>query len=264
MKKYLLLLVAMVASLSAWAQNTVTTVTSSEQITKTSTVYVGEVVVDGQTAIKYLYSGDITIKDYVLVFLRDGLNGMADGDYAAMLNEHEFDYSIEPTQNGFALCNNPDLEASMDENWINAQYVGTLLYPDKTVKTVVNSNLYDLDEGFKAVLDAQEQDAIDNIDNPVAAEKRIMSHIDSHTTTNVYYTIEDGQVVRHVDATVIFDCEATTVVYTKAELESTPTGVVDINAAQPKTGARYNLMGQPVGKDYKGIVIEDGKKILVK
>ncbi|MBQ2235464.1 MAG: hypothetical protein II428_01950, partial [Muribaculaceae bacterium] len=80
MKKYLLLLVAMVASLSAWAQNTVTTVTSSEQITKTSTVYVGEVVVDGQTAIKYLYSGDITIKDYVLVFLRDGLNGMADGD----------------------------------------------------------------------------------------------------------------------------------------------------------------------------------------
>ncbi|MBQ4006278.1 MAG: hypothetical protein II609_05905, partial [Muribaculaceae bacterium] len=354
MKKYLLLLVAMVASLSAWAQNTVTTVTSSEQITKTSTVYVGEVVVDGQTAIKYLYSGDITIKDYVLVFLRDGLNGMADGDYAAMLNEHEFDYSIEPTQNGFALCNNSDLEASMDENWINAQYVGTLLYPDKTVKTVVNSNLYDLDEGFKAVLDAQEQDAIDNIDNPVAAEKRIMSHIDSHTTTNVYYTIEDGQVVRHVDDTVIFDCEATTVIYTKVELETaattfaitvpesfehgkvtcdkteaaegetvtltvtpdsgyelenlivtivesepsgapmlrlhggsieltpgengtytfdmpaapvtvnatfketTVTGVTDINAAQPKTGARYNLMGQPVGKDYKGIVIEDG------
>ena len=264
MRKYLLLLVAIVASLSAWAQNTVTTVTSSEQITKTSTVYLGEVVVDGQSVIKYLYSGDITVKDYVLVYLRDGLNGMADSDYATMLNGHEFDYSIEPTQNGFALCNNPDLEASMDANWSSAKNVGTLYYPSLMVKSEVNGNLYDLDEGFKAVLDAQEQDAIDNIDNPVAAEKRIMSHIDSHTTTNVYYTIEDGQVVRHSDITVIFDCEATTVIYTKVELESTSTGVEDINAAQPKNGQRYNLMGQPVGKDYKGIVIQDGKKVIVR
>ena len=42
------------------------------------------------------------------------------------------------------------------------------------------------------------------------------------------------------------------------------TGVEDINAAQPKSGQRYNLMGQPVGKDYKGVVFEDGKKIVVR
>ena len=46
--------------------------------------------------------------------------------------------------------------------------------------------------------------------------------------------------------------------------ESTPTGIEEINAANSKTGQRYNLMGQPVGKGYKGIVIENGKKILVK
>jgi hypothetical protein len=46
--------------------------------------------------------------------------------------------------------------------------------------------------------------------------------------------------------------------------ESTVTGVVDINAADRKSGQRYNLMGQPVGNDYKGIVIEDGRKIIVR
>ena len=46
--------------------------------------------------------------------------------------------------------------------------------------------------------------------------------------------------------------------------ETTITGVEDINAAQPKSGQRFNVMGQPVGKDYKGIVIEDGKKLIVR
>ena len=46
--------------------------------------------------------------------------------------------------------------------------------------------------------------------------------------------------------------------------EDLPTGIVDLDAAQPKTVQRYNLMGQPVGNDYKGIVIEDGQKIVVR
>ena len=41
-------------------------------------------------------------------------------------------------------------------------------------------------------------------------------------------------------------------------------GVEDINAAQPRSGQRYNLMGQPVGKDYKGVVVEDGQKRVIK
>ena len=42
------------------------------------------------------------------------------------------------------------------------------------------------------------------------------------------------------------------------------TGLDEIDAAQPKSGIRYNLMGQPVGKDYKGIVIENGQKFIVR
>ena len=42
------------------------------------------------------------------------------------------------------------------------------------------------------------------------------------------------------------------------------TGLNDIDAAQPRSGQRYNMLGQPVGKDYRGIVIEDGQKIIMR
>ena len=206
--------------LTAWAQNTVSTITTTENITKTSTVYVGEVVVDGETKIKYLYSDDMSLLYNSILYLLDGINGMADGDYATLLEGHEFDYTIQPVPNGFAICSNPDLVAAMDGNWSSAQYVGTLYYPDKTVISEINSNLYDIDQGFRAALDAQAQERIETIDTPANVEKCFVFHIDSKTTTDVYYTIEDGQVVRHLDATVSYDCEATTVIYTKVELAS--------------------------------------------
>ena len=43
-----------------------------------------------------------------------------------------------------------------------------------------------------------------------------------------------------------------------------PTAIEEINVNESKSGKRYNLMGQPVGRDYKGVVIENGKKIIVK
>ena len=217
--------------LTAWAQNSVSTITTTENITKTSTVYVGEVVVDGQTTIKYLYSGDVTINNIVMQNLLVGLNGMADTDFAALLEGHEFEYTIEPVPNGFAICSNPDLVAAMDENWNSAQYVGTLYFPTKSVTSEINSNLYDMDEGFKAAIDAQTEERKANIDMPFDAEKCMVSHIDSRTITDVYYTIEDGIVVRHSDITVIYDSEATTVIYTKVELASGSTSSVlgDVN-----------------------------------
>ena len=42
------------------------------------------------------------------------------------------------------------------------------------------------------------------------------------------------------------------------------TGVKEIATAPAKTDAIYNLAGQKVDANYKGIVIKNGKKILVK
>ena len=202
----------------------INTVTSSETITKTSTVYVGEVVVDGESKIKYLYSGDISIYSYVIQNILDGLNGMADSDYAALLVSYWSD-AYNPPQH-FAFCSDSELTAAMDENWSSARYVGTLYFPDKSVTAEINSNLYDIDDGFRAALDAQTQESIEYIDTPAIVEKCIVSHIGSHAYENVYYTVENGQAIKHVDTFITYDCEATTVIYTKVELASGSTSSV--------------------------------------
>ena len=212
--------------LSAKAE-TINTVISSENITKTSTVYAGEVVVDGVTKIKYLYSGDISLISMVRQKLLAGLNSMSDGDYAAMLDEHFYDNYYQSQQNhGFAICSDSELVAAMDENWSSAQYVGTLYYPGKSVTSEINSNLYDIDEGFKAVLDSLTTDRMETIDTPADVEKCIVSHLDANANSNVYYTVEDGQIVKHVDTYVEYSAEATTVIYTKVELASGSTSTV--------------------------------------
>ena len=211
--------------LSAWAANVINTVTSSENITKTSTVYVGEVVVDGTSVIKYLYSGDMTTGSVVRQNLLAALRGMADGDYADLLEEHEFDYGSQTT--GFAICSNPDLVATMDGNWSNAQYVGAQYFSGKSVTSEINSNLYDIDDGFKAAVDALTEERIADIDTPIEAEKCIVSHLGTNSNSSVYYTVEDGEIIKHVDTHVVFLSEAITVIYTKVELG---------NASNPNLG----------------------------
>ncbi len=49
---------------------------------------------------------------------------------------------------------------------------------------------------------------------------------------------------------------------TKVTYTPSPTGVQAVKAAAQKTGVTYNLAGQQVGADYKGIVVKDGKKVM--
>jgi len=211
-----LLFAALLAHLSTWGQNSVSTITTSENITKESTVYAGEVVVDGVTMTKYLFSDNMSRKEDVITNLLSGLQGMTDGSYATLLDGTEAD--VEAT--GLALCSDPELIAAMDKNWSSAQYVGTLYYAGKTVLSETNSNLYDIDEGFKAALDVQTAARAENIENLADVKKCIVTHLDSRTVTDVWYNIIDGSTVRHSDINVIYDSEATTVIYTRVELET--------------------------------------------
>ncbi len=212
----MLLLASLSLHVSAWSQNSVSTITTSENITKKSTVYAGEVVVDGVTMTKYLFSDNMSRKEDVITNLLSGLQGMTDGSYATLLDGTEAD--AEAT--GLALCSDPELIAAMDKNWSSAQYVGTLYYAGKTVLSETNSNLYDIDEGFKAALDVQTAARAENIENLADVKKCIVTHLDSRTVTDVWYNIVDGQVVRHSDINVIYDSEAVSVIYTKVELET--------------------------------------------
>ena len=75
------------------------------------------------------------------------------------------------------------------------------------------------------------------------------------------FKASNGNLVDNGDGTWTLTMTAEDVTIT---VDDTATGVTGLNAAKPRSGLRYNLMGQPVGKDYKGIVIEDGRKIIVR
>lgn len=211
-----LLFAVLLAHLLSWAQSSVSTITTTENITKTTTVYAGEVVVDGVTMIKYLYSDDMSRKEEVINNLLNGLQGMTDDSYATLLDGLEADAEAS----GLALCSDAELVAAMDENWSSAKVVGMQYFSDKTVASETNSNLYDIDEGFKAALDAQAAARAENIETLADVEKCIVTHLDSRTVTDVWYNIVDGNRIRHSDITVIYDSESATVIFTKVELES--------------------------------------------
>lgn len=76
--------------------------------------------------------------------------------------------------------------------------------------------------------------------------------------------------VKEVVFTIYRDADATAdqqVRYAKATVytsEALPTGITNITAEKAQNGVRYNLAGQRVSKDFKGVVIENGKKMIVK
>lgn len=66
------------------------------------------------------------------------------------------------------------------------------------------------------------------------------------------------------NGTYTFAMPAAPVTVSASFKESNPTGVENLNIDNSKSSQRYNMMGQPVGKDYKGVVIENGKRIIVR
>ena len=73
----------------------------------------------------------------------------------------------------------------------------------------------------------------------------------------------DIELTSGENGTYTFDMPAAPVAVSATFKKKVPTAIDKINA-DDRSGQRYNLMGQPVGKDYRGIVIEDGKKRVIK
>ena len=79
--------------------------------------------------------------------------------------------------------------------------------------------------------------------------------------TVIVYQASDGELVDNNDGTWTLTMPEGDV---EISIKSETTDITTIYSDATKTGRRYNLMGQPVGNDYKGIVIEDGRKLIVK
>ncbi len=81
--------------------------------------------------------------------------------------------------------------------------------------------------------------------------------LDKQTYTNtegtdaVTFTLKEGKGIQ---------CRINSIVVT---VDASATGISSVESKQ-QPSVRYNLAGQKVGKDYKGLVIENGKKVMVK
>ena len=96
-------------------------------------------------------------------------------------------------------------------------------------------------------------------DSGYELETLTVTTVDSKTS-RASVTITEGDE----PGTCSFEMPAAAVNVIATFKETTPTGVADFNVDFLKNGQRYNLIGQPVDKNYKGIVVEDGKKLIIR
>ena len=82
--------------------------------------------------------------------------------------------------------------------------------------------------------------------------------VDNGTIDQQTYTNDEG--TNAVTFTVSGQCRINSVVVT---VDDPTAGISSVEKSQ-KPSVRYNLAGQKVGADDKGVVIENGKKIVVK
>ena len=93
---------------------------------------------------------------------------------------------------------------------------------------------------------------VTTVDSPSGAPMQVRRRANVDVTPGVEpntFTFEMPDVPVTINATFV---------------DSTVTALEDIDAARTRNGQRYNLLGQPVSDEYKGIVIENGKKRVIK
>ena len=200
------------------AQHTVVNVVEqTASVTRTSTLYVGEVLLDGQQSFYYLYSEDMTNSDYIFGAVRNCLSDFKDGIYSALVPI--IDGTTEEI--GISLCSNSDYESMMNSDWKQAEKAGLACLPNMKVTSSSSDNLYETDADFaeKCPGDFKDITLLDDVGESMAVSG-IIAQLSAVNTDRVTYTVENGVLVKHIERHINFTCEMTTVIYTKVELAS--------------------------------------------
>ena len=234
-------------------QNSVSTIRTSENVTHNSSVYANTATNSysscctqtGHWIIDYIYSSDLTCTQTVLDNLRNALNNPYKDLVPSVANE--------ATATGLQVLNVSHVgtvagsvtatASSMNDNWKSSAYVAKNVIPGRgnVSQTSANAGIY------QDALDQQADERDNAVDDTVeTTSSQFISHLDSRTVTDVYNTIEDGQVVRHSDINVIYDSEKTTIYSTTSSkwvsplvLDITGNGVLQASNGQ-------NMPGHPV------------------
>ena len=217
-----LCLLAALFVLPASADNVeVNVVSRAGTIVSETTVYAGEIRMDGESVIRYLWSDEITRNETVLAALKDALCGMDNNVFGELVPAVVGEDGV-----GIAACSNAEYAAAMDESWKNAFNVAGLYYPELTVSNTINVDLFGYDEGYTAYCSnvfADTEDADIELFDAEGETYSIHGPLGKLTTSltdSVTYTVIDGQLVKLIDREIDYTFESVTVIYTCAEFHS--------------------------------------------
>ena len=223
MKRMLVTFAMMICLMPVMAQNTVVNVVEQKgTITQTSTLYVGEVLLDGQQSFYYLYSEDMTNSESVFAAVRDCLQDFKGGIYSALVP----DIVGETEDKGIAICSNSAYESMMNADWKDAYQAGQACLPGKYATSSSSENLFETDADFAAncsyYLTSSGIDLVDDAGEPLAVSGAL-GRLTTSVTDDVSYTVIDGNLVKLINRHYSYTFESVTVIYTKVELSSSPT-----------------------------------------
>ena len=200
------------------------------KITQTSTLYIGEVVLNGQQSFYYLYSTDLTNAETVFAAVKDGLSDFKDGIYTALVP----DIVGESEDKGIAICSNPDYTAKMNADWISADNAGQACLNNTDVTASSSDDLYETDADFAAKcskgFDEDGAEYVDNDGNDWTFSG-ILGKLSATNTDNITYKFENGKLIKNTDRQIDYTCESVTVIYTKANLAGDANGDNEVNVA---------------------------------
>ena len=258
-----------VISLNAQTQTVVNVVEQTAQITQTSTLYVGEVLLDGQQSFCYLYSEDMTNSETVFAAVRDGLSVFKDGMFSALVP----DILGETEDKGIAVCSNPTYQSMMNSDWTSADKAGLACLSNTSVTSSSSENLFETNADFaaKCTLDDEDIDNYIDVSGNALEVSGILGKLSTSITDAVTYTVIDGKLVKLIDREYDYTCEMTTVIYTKVELESAQGGNTSLTANADDEGnywaTYYNGLASMSADDnttvYTAKVNADGSKVIL-
>lgn len=215
----LCMMALMPLSARAQTQTIVNIVGQQVYITQSSTLYVGEVMLDGHQSFYYLYSEDITQSTTVLGAVKDCLSGFENGQYS---------YDLVPSlvgatdDVGIATCSNADNEPMMNSVWMNAANAAQACLPNETVISSFSEDLFQTNPDFAAAC-ISDYEGIEVVDNTTGQNVEISGVLGVLSTVhddNVTYQVINGKLVKVIQRTIYYYCESITVIYTRAELRS--------------------------------------------
>lgn len=216
----------------AAGQQTILNIKSRQaEITGSSTVYVGEVTVNGEPGFHYLYSEDLTNYETVFAMVKASLSNFKEGKFSVLVPT-----LVGNTEDkGIAVCSDASYAASMNSDWKSAVKAGKACYTTATENTSSDVNLYESDADFAAKCASEytnEYEEATLVDK--AGQSAVLTgplgKLSATNTDIVTYTVIDGVIVKKIDRLIFHKCEAITVIYTKADL-SDITAVKNVKAA---------------------------------